>query len=95
MSTLRPVGTKRTLLPSSSRARTTTGQLVASVCVRAKAFQSRWHHFGCRGVLFDADQRVHDAPFVGSFEDLWFVECLGRAFSCALESSDGTVVPVT
>ena len=44
-------------------------------------------------MLFDADSRVFDAPFVGSAEDLWFVVRLGRAFGCVLDLGDGTGVP--
>ena len=55
------------------------------VRTRQKAFAVRWHHIGRRGVRFDADPRVHDAPFVGSAEDEWTVAHVGRAFGHALD----------
>ena len=44
-------------------------------------------------MLFDADTRVHDAPFIGSAEDLWFITRLIRPFDSALDSGDGTGIP--
>ena len=39
------------------------------VRTRERAYSARWHHIGSRETRFDADPRVHDAPFVGSAED--------------------------
>ena len=56
-----------------------------SVRTRHKALASCWYHISCRGLRFDAESLVHDAPFVGKAEDEEIVAWPRTAFGHALD----------
>ena len=47
---------------------------------------SRSHSIGSRGILLNIDPRVHDAPFMGSFEDELSIVLLGLVFAFTLDA---------